>query len=202
MEMQVAFAYPTPIGRFRAPAAEGVNAALRAAILEREATQPSTDYANVGGWHSGHDLLEWPVPEAAVLRGWILEAVNHMAAAVAEGKEVRGRLGLIAWANIARAGHYHRIHNHPSSAWSGVYYVAVGGDAPGQPLSGVLEFCDPRPFTEMVPAPGDPYGKRVVFRPEPGMMLLFPSWLYHFVNPYHGPGERISISFNARWQAG
>jgi hypothetical protein len=40
----------------------------------------------------------------------------------------------------------------------------------------------------------------VIFRAEAGMMVLFPSWLYHFVNPFFGDGERISIAFNIQWQ--
>jgi len=200
MDKQLAFAYPTPVGRFRVPDAEAVNRELRRVILEKERTEPSSDYANVGGWHSRQDLMDWPNPEVATLRGWITEAVNHMVAAAAEGRAVRGMFAIKAWANVARAGHYHRIHNHPSTACSGVYYVEASPADPKQPLSGVLELCDPRPFTEMVPSPGEPFGKRVIFRPEPGMMVLFPSWLYHFVNPYTGPGERISIAFNVLWQ--
>ena len=177
MEKQVAFAYPTPIGRFKVPGADAVNAALRQIILERERSEPSTDYANVGGWHSRADLLEWPNPEIGILRGWITEAINHMVAAVTEGRPVRGAYGISAWANVARSGNYHRIHNHPKSAWSGVYYVETGTADPNRPLAGVLEICDPRPFTEMVASPGEPFGKRVIFRPEPGMMVLFPSWI-------------------------
>jgi uncharacterized protein (TIGR02466 family) len=200
MEKQVAMAYPTPIGRFRVPGAEAVNGELRRLILENERAQPTDDYANVGGWHSRHDLLEWPGPAIDALKGWIQEALHHMLAASTDNRPPRGSFAAVAWANVARQGHYHRVHNHPSCAWSGVYYVDAGAEAPGHPLSGVLEMCDPRPFTEMVAAPGSPYGKRVIFRPETGMMVLFPSWLYHFVNPYYGEGERISIAFNARWQ--
>jgi uncharacterized protein (TIGR02466 family) len=200
MEKQVALAYPTPIGRFKVPNTEAVNEALRRVILERERAEPSSDYANVGGWHSRADLLDWPIPEAGVLRGWLMEAINHMVGTVTEGRPVRGAYGISAWANVARAGHYHRVHNHPKSAWSGVYYVSIGQPDPAFPLAGVLEICDPRPFTEMVASPGEPFGKRVIFRPEPGMMVLFPSWLYHFVNPHQGPGERISIAFNSPWQ--
>ena len=32
--------------------------------------------------------------------------------------------------------------------------------------------------------------------PKPGQVLLFPSWLHHYVNPFRGKGERISIAFN------
>jgi uncharacterized protein (TIGR02466 family) len=201
MDKHVALAYPTPIGRFKIPGAEPVNHALRLMILEREKVRPSDDYANVGGWHSAGDLMDWPGPAVAALKGWILEAVTHMVGVTTEGKAPRGHVRLSAWANVSRRGHYHRVHNHPSSCWSGVYYVDAGGDAPGHPLSGVLEVCDPRPFTEMVPSPGSPFGQRAIFRAEAGTMVLFPSWLYHFVNPFHGDGERISVAFNVQWQA-
>jgi uncharacterized protein (TIGR02466 family) len=202
MEKQVANAYPTPVGKFKVPDCEAVNRELRRVILEREATEPSDTHANVGGWHSRADLLEWPYPEIATLRGWIGEAVNTMIAASTGGKPVGGVLRAVAWANVARKGHYHRMHNHPMSAWSGVYYVNGADEVPGHPLSGVLELCDPRPYTEMVATPGSPFGQRAIFRPEPGMMVLFPSWLYHFVNPYMGEGERISIAFNVPWVEG
>ena len=120
MEKQIAHAYPTPVGRFKVPGAEAVNRELRRVILEKEKTEPSDNYANVGGWHSRSDLLEWPCPEVRVLSGWIGEALGCMAAAVAEKKTYRGQFAVVAWANVARKGHYHRIHNHPSSAWSGV----------------------------------------------------------------------------------
>jgi uncharacterized protein (TIGR02466 family) len=203
MEKQIASAYPTPIGRFRIPDAEAVNRELRRIILEHEQSDPGDNHANVGGWHSRADLLDWPGPEIGLLRGWITEALNSMLAATLAGKPMQGGLRVAAWANVARRGHYHRTHNHPMSAWSGVYYVAVGGVDPGHPLSGVLELCDPRPYAEMVSTPGDPFGQRAIFRPEPGMIVTFPGWLYHFVNPYYGPEERISIAFNSSWiQAG
>ena len=34
--------------------------------------------------------------------------------------------------------------------------------------------------------------------PEPGLMLLFPSWLRHSVLPYYGESSRITIAFNIR----
>ena len=50
-------------------------------------------------------------------------------------------------------GAYHAPHSHPDSAWSGVYYVDAGTDSPDRPLSGVLEFLDPRAGVEAVTAP-------------------------------------------------
>jgi len=90
------------------------------------------------------------------------------------------------------------MHNHPSSAWSGCYYVTGAGS--DESLAGVLEFYDPRPFTEMVEVPGTPYGQRMLIRPVPGLLVVFPSWLYHFVHPMASDTPRISIAFNATWR--
>ena len=53
----------------------------------------------------------------------------------------------------------------------------------------------------MVDTPGSPYGQRMLIRPVPGLLVLFPSWLYHFVHPSTAYSPRISIAFNAAWRA-
>ena len=68
---------------------------------------------------------------------------------------------------------------------------------PDQPLSGVLEFLDPRAGVDAVTAPGDPYGEPFRVRPQAGLLIVFPSWLYHWVHPYTGQTPRIAVSFNA-----
>jgi hypothetical protein len=35
------------------------------------------------------------------------------------------------------------------------------------------------------------------FKPEVGKLLVFPSYLKHFVYPFYSEGERRSMSFNA-----
>jgi hypothetical protein len=60
-----------------------------------------------------------------------------------------------------------------------------------------LEFLDPRAGVEAVSAPGDPYGEPFRVRPQSGLLVVFPSWLYHWVHPYAGERPRIAISFNA-----
>lgn len=206
MQHHIALAFPTLIGRFQMAETEAINAGLLRLLLEREAAHPSHDYANVGGWHSSADLLEWPAAEIDLLRKWISEALNRMVQATGQLPEVQGRPAprgsflLSAWANISRRHNYHRMHNHPNSAWSGVYYVTGIASNNSKPLAGVLEFYDPRPFTEMTDVPGSPYGQRVNIRPTPGLMVLFPSWLYHFVHPCDSDTERVSIAFNAAWR--
>jgi hypothetical protein len=62
----------------------------------------------------------------------------------------------------------------------------------------VLEVQDPRGCVDMAGMPGNPFGRTIAITPASGLMVVFPSWLYHWVNPYHGAGERISIAFNSR----
>ncbi len=205
-ELQIAAAFPTLIGRRQLANTAAVNDQLAGLILDREQQSPSHDHANFGGWHSAGDLLEWPGEAIATLRGWITESLQSMVQASSQLPESqarstppRGSFRVSAWANVARGGNYHRMHNHPANAWSGVYYVtATGSD---DSLAGALEFYDPRPFTEMVDTPGSPYGQRMLIRPVPGLLVLFPSWLYHFVHPSTADAPRISIAFNAAWRA-
>ena len=96
-----------------------------------------------------------------------------------------GRLD--AWATVLDKGGYQDPHNHPSGILSGVYYVQLpdSGDA------GAIEFGRPAP-------PFDPAHDPEVrlIRPEPGLLVLFPSFFWHRTIPFPGEGRRISIAFD------
>jgi uncharacterized protein (TIGR02466 family) len=177
-----------------------MNEALQAIILAEEATCASIGRSNIGGWHSRPDFLVRSEPAVAALTGWITWAVSRMVKATTGFGQSDESLSLSGWAAICRSGAYHAPHSHPESAWSGVYYVESGAPSPARPLSGVLEFLDPRVGAQSVRTPGDPYGDPFRVRPEPGLLLLFPSWLYHWVHPYTGESPRIAVSFNAAVQ--
>jgi hypothetical protein len=75
---------------------------------------------------------------------------------------------------------------------SGAYYVELapvigaGGDS-----AGYIEFG--RPHRNLPEAPAEDIH---LIRPEVGLLILFPSYLYHRSLPFEGAGERISISFD------
>src|SRR5207249_6735016 len=127
MDKNVGLAFPTPVGNFYIPEAEagGVNRELRRLILDREkADAQATRKSNVGGWHSRSDLMNWPEPAVATLRGWFVEAVQSVIETAVKltssggvSRLFTGSLQFVAWANVIRKGHYHRIHNHPGSSW-------------------------------------------------------------------------------------
>lgn len=95
------------------------------------------------------------------------------------------------WANVNPKGGYNFTHVHPGSWMSGVYYVDVpNNDSP-------LSFEDPRParmmdFQRSAIIKDEYY----MHQPEMGQLVLFPSWLPHFVNPNTSDQLRISMSFN------
>ncbi len=194
---QISRLFVTPILRRLCPGVDAVNRRLREILLERERSAPPENRSNVGGWQSTRDLLDWPHPELSTPRDWIVEAVKEMTGYTLGDQPytVGGSLQMVAWANVLRRGNDNRVHNHPGMSWSAVYYVTLGGE-PLSDADGLIEPVDPRGAANMVATPGRPFDHKVRIRPRAGEIILFPSWLQHYVNPYEGGEERISIAFN------
>ena len=185
--------FPTMLLSRRMPGAEAKNARLREIVLEREKTDPGLARSTRGGWHSSADLWDWPEPEIRSLCDWVVRAAEDYTASVAPVRhddviKVSPYGG--AWVNLLRDGGYNKVHNHPGAVWSAVYYVSVGELDPEPGGNGDFEFMDPRP--------GNIHGSKKIIKPEAGLLIMFPSWLHHYVNPYRGGGERISIAFNMK----
>ena len=186
--------FATPLWTFSYSRAEIVNPVLRAVILQTARTYPSMGKSNVGGWRSRNDLFHWPVPEVKELGAWLMDCVRRIHRSECPARRYRGTLSAVGWAvSVGRA--FNAAH-HPESAWSGVYYVDAGDPDTTVPSSGCLELLDPRPAAGGANTPGDPFGHPVQIAPQAGMLVLFPSWVTHWVHPHSGSRERIAISFN------
>lgn len=97
------------------------------------------------------------------------------------------------WANVSSPGGSHRLHSHPNSLLSGVWFAAV------PPGSGQLEFRDPRPsgWLRLDRQTTTAANAQVIgVDPQEGLLVVFPSWLPHSVATNRGNGERISVAFN------
>lgn len=195
----VILGFPTPLLRHEIGDAERLNAALRKAILKKAEAEASNTKHNVGGWRSRDDLLSWPLKEVGALKSAINKAVAQLTQLTigVSGKSLKGEVKASAWATVCRDGDYVKPHIHPLSTWSGVYFVSGEADVKDHPDSGVVEFLDPRAVPDMLQTPGNPFGTTFKVQPIPGVLIAHPSWLAHFVNPYRGKNERISIGFNA-----
>lgn len=192
-------AFVTPIANYHWPDSGRLNAELAALILDEESREPGVSRSNVDGWHSGLDFLERDMPAIALLRGRIERFVSGLNEAVmaedADGQP--GDFTLEGWANVLRDGGYNSLHSHPNSFWSGVYYVTGNGAGDDHPFSGKLELVDPRPGASLEYVDSTRLYGRFLVRPSAGQMIVFPSWLQHFVHPCRGSEPRISIAFNA-----
>ena len=186
--------WPTLLLRRALPDTEHANSALAALMLERDAAsdQLTTGYLDADVFELKHPAIEW-------LRACVRRTVtDYLAEGVGRPVEWYAQ----GWINVNRRGDYHGLHNHPHSYLSGTYYVAV----PEQPADagrrddldpGAISLYDPRPQANMNAVLGDGQIQpehRVV--PEPGLMLLWPSFLHHAVHPNFADAPRLSISFN------
>ncbi len=102
------------------------------------------------------------------------------------------------WINILPEGGTHSSHIHPHSVISGTTYVAMPEGA------SALKLEDPR-LSRMMAAPTRTKTARaevqpfVYVKPNVGDVLLWESWLRHEVPMNMAEDERISVSFNYRW---
>ena len=98
------------------------------------------------------------------------------------------------WAIINTGGSANTRHQHGNSTISGAYYVRAPKN------SGDIVFYDPRQ-SRLVRKPkisklNNLNGEEVNIKPTDGLLVLFPSYLYHSVNENLSNEERIVISFN------
>ena len=152
--------------------------------------------SNIRGWHSRGNLFTWDAPCVQTFEKRVAQMMTSLTRAMLskQGQNIGYDYRLHGWANINRNGCYANVHNHPNWVWSGVYFVTSGEPDPGDSQNGKLELLDPRTVTTSVK--GLIARDRPLVEPQPGMMVVFPSWLHHQVHPFFGKGERISIAFN------
>ena len=189
--------FPTPLGTFNYPNAREVMPKIAEVILAKERADEGIRRSNKGGWHSDDTLLTWPELQFADLADTFRSATAHMITLMSKESRFNADLAIGAWANINRAGQFNSPHIHPNNHWSGVLYVK-SPDFSVDPLpnAGRIEFQDPRGPCGMLPHPG--MKNTLSLGPREGTMLLFPSWLYHWVNTFTIDVLRISIAFNVK----
>jgi uncharacterized protein (TIGR02466 family) len=195
--------FATPIAAIQVLGADARNAALRDTILHRRAAMASVQASNAGGWHSDRDIAAWGGAEIEEVLDIARGAATRLTAD-RDGKPVQPDWKTVAWANVNRPGDSNICHYHPGAVWSGTYYVDDGGCADNHSLGGEFEMLDPRgagpgmyaPHLKFAGEDGQSVGSAETIRPRPGLLFLFPSWLFHQVRPYRGTGLRISVAFN------
>ena len=83
-----------------------------------------------------------------------------------------------------------------------VYYVEVGRPDPDNGRNGRIELHDPRILSNMSILNSFGFARSFLIDPEPGKMVMFPSWMEHSVHPFYGTFDRISIACNVKFTGG
>lgn len=187
--------WPTILLKRVLPDADSANAELGRLIedLDERHRNLTTDYRS-------DNLFTMDNAAAA----WLRECVNITVADYFRhlGMNYDIRWSLQAWANVNRFGDYHDYHNHPHAYLSGTYYVRVPEDREkletrGDLRPGRITLYDPRACANMTAIKGDPYVEpEYTIAPQPGLILLWPAFLNHFVHPNLSKQPRLSVSFN------
>ena len=160
-------------------------------IIEWSNQDKGIKKTNVDGWHSDTNMHE--KPEYKPLVDELFMTVHRVFKEECLEKEpVLGNM----WANINPRGGYNKPHVHPNSLFSGVYYVKT------PPNCGRLICQDPRPgiqtcmpTRQKVEIPKHLW-REVHLQPQENRAVVFPSWLWHSVQPNQSNDIRISVSFN------
>ena len=103
------------------------------------------------------------------------------------------RMTLSVWGVVMATAGHQIPHIHPAAWLSGVYYAKIPDI--------VAEDIEKRAGWIAFGSPPDHFHNRSniktrTIQPEPGLMVLFPSYFYHHTIPFHTDETRISIAFD------
>ncbi len=175
---------------------DGWLSALRARLLrQHQFAAAPYDQSVVGGVQSGGDLRASPDPAVRSLFRALQAPIDAYVRSLGQGADAMRRRNTgkavmrPAWSVSLQPGGWHQDHFHPAGWVSAVFYVTTPASAAiTRTREGWLRFGAPP-----LPTPG-PAADRFVC-PEPGMLVLFPSYLWHGVIP-SARGERLTVAFD------
>ncbi|MBU6417236.1 MAG: hypothetical protein KJS83_08705 [Xanthomonadaceae bacterium] len=182
--------FPTRIWQARLPSLRGHLDEWTATVLRMRAASPKpAGRTNRQGWNSEdmavlEDLAFAPLREA--VRVACANALHEMGVAGIPFE-------MQSWVNLHDRGGFNFLHVHEGCLLSGSFYLQV------PPGSGRFVFRDPRPGVVHGYVKGavpNGYGD-IQLTPEAGLLVLFPCWMEHYVEPHDSDEPRIVIAFNA-----
>lgn len=198
----VQFHFATPVMQTVWPEAATYKDVMKRRILEKVGEDTGMQVSNMGGWHSTDDFLKWGGEDIHAFSQWIVQCIFNLYNSYhgghfqellnSSGTQVKFRIN--AWVNVNGQGNANALHNHAGSHWSGCYYLETPEDC------GNFAILDPRMGVNMLDTRNallDIFsGTMQKVQPREGLTVIFPSWLYHWVEPNLSSEDRISIAFN------
>ncbi len=158
------------------PLGQSIRSGVQAALDPRHAGDPAIDAV--------FTALEAPIGR------YIDEMAGRddpMSRRAGSGHEIIG-----AWSVRLTAGGRHSDHIHPQGWVSSALYIATPEVDPGDPKAGWLRFGAVR-LGVGLELPAEHW-----IEPRPGVVALFPSWMWHGTEPFRSQGVRLTIAFDVQ----
>jgi hypothetical protein len=95
-----------------------------------------------------------------------------------------------SWSVQLMPGGFHVNHVHPRGWLSSAYYVDIPGTSAAGGRAGWLQFGEPG-------MPNPPCAADHFVEPRPGLLVLFPSHMWHGTVPFTEGGRRLTAVFDA-----
>jgi len=168
--------------------------AIERCCREVRAKDAGRKASNDGGYQSGNLDLGVASPLTDLLRE-VEARANALHAALMFKTSLRQALDT-AWININRRGDSNTPHVHPRACFSGVFYVKAPkgcGDLMLRNPTANLEHIITEAHVETYNAFTSP---QLTVPAEAGKLVIFPSWILHYVKGNQTDEDRISIAFN------
>ena len=160
--------------------------------------------SNQHGWHSPTDIFKKTEPGLTRICKMMVECFTKCTQEIAPkfdpaDFDMKGE----GWVNINPKHGFNVPHDHPGYTWSGVYYVVVPEKKDPKSRSGSIELLDPRTNTAAMASDiarkSGYFSPKRTLTPINGMILIFPSYLRHWVYPNAEDEDRISMAFNFKY---
>jgi uncharacterized protein (TIGR02466 family) len=163
---------------------------IKQKCLELKSASPGRQYSNRGGWQS-NDFFFTDYPELTELTQRLTEELDSACRDVNENFKLEINN---VWINVNENGNSNARHVHALSVLSGVFYVAAteqSGNIVFEHETGIEHYSVNHYGSDL-------FNGTVRYAPIAGRLLIFPSWLHHYVEPVQDNNTRISIAFNTK----
>jgi uncharacterized protein (TIGR02466 family) len=186
--------WPTPIWNFDIPVDEVDNSKIELECYKRREIDTGKQASNYRGWQS-NNIYSHHENMPNINR--LIESINKHSKIIFDNYGVKEKYianieGI--WLNINTPGSSNGTHIHTDSILSGIYYVRVPED------SGDLVFQNNLTQAYIngtfLKEDTDITKPSAHYKPVEGAVIIFPSWIPHYVLANNSDKDRISIAFN------
>jgi uncharacterized protein (TIGR02466 family) len=195
MELNKEEWWPTPIYHLDIHPSIIDNSVLEQEIKQHQEIDPGRQRSNRGGYQS-NDVDVTSYPELTKLKNIVESCFSSCFNDWKITNHENHRITNI-WININKFGDSNLSHIHPQSLFSAVYYVKTNSSHP--PLC-FESPCAQNFLLSSITDSETVYTYNTIhYEVFPGKLIIFPSWLFHYVDAQTINEERISVAFNSRF---